>query len=156
MKCLKVQRNLSVYLDGELTKTKVPRYENHLKNCSHCQEELNLLKGLSETLKLDKGIEPSPYFAAHFWRKIAEQKRGKGIVFDFFLWPLQPVPIFVQAILIITLGIFLGKGINRLSFLSQEKNRKLSASLTLERFSNFPPNSLSRSYLYLTSEKRGP
>ena len=44
------QKNLSAYLDGRLTASERARVEEHLAECSHCQEELATLRSTVELL----------------------------------------------------------------------------------------------------------
>lgn len=58
MKCSKVQKLLSSYLDKELKEKKSKRIEKHLSQCSTCSEELEAFKSLHLLFTLAERKEP--------------------------------------------------------------------------------------------------
>lgn len=70
MKCRKVKRKLSAYLDNELN-SKVKQFiSQHLQKCEHCQNELNSLLQQDKYLLQLETIEPSSDFRVKFWQKV--------------------------------------------------------------------------------------
>jgi hypothetical protein len=54
------------YVLGRLTDQQFERYEEHLLICEFCQEEVELLTDLIETLRLaDEGIDPLPLYSVY-------------------------------------------------------------------------------------------
>jgi anti-sigma factor RsiW len=54
------------YVLGRLTDQQFERYEEHLFICELCQEEVELLTDLIDTLRLaEEGIDPLPLYATY-------------------------------------------------------------------------------------------
>lgn len=150
MRCGKVKRRLSAYLDKELPKRKIAPIESHLNECLNCRQELSLLRELPKVLKLDAGMEPSPYFESCFWRRVAEEKERRRIPLDSLSGLLRPVPVFAQIAIVALAGILLGAGIGQWASFSSSR-QELRSFLELERFHDSPPDSISRTHMALAS-----
>ena len=62
MKCRKVKRLISLYIDGEIKPVRQKKLFNHLDTCECCQKEKNALEIVTRMLVPPKEIQPSPQF----------------------------------------------------------------------------------------------
>ena len=77
MRCSEVRKNLSAFLDGEMDEKEQLEIKAHLKDCSSCSRERELLRQSWEMLSEWKDIEPSSHFKTNFWRRVREQESIK-------------------------------------------------------------------------------
>jgi len=68
------KKKLSAYLDGELSERETWWIRQHLEDCAQCNEELNILTIVDETLGLLKGLPPDPYFAGQVIARVKERR----------------------------------------------------------------------------------
>ena len=131
MKCSRVKKYLSVFLDGELDKKEQQEIEEHLKKCSGCKREHDLLTRSWEMLSEWKDIEPSPHFKARFWQKVEEQGRDikRPVLFpQLFPW----APVFATAlVLLVCISLYIFPKFHRKTGLSPlvREQSKMIASL---------------------------
>jgi len=64
---------LTAYYDGELDETRREKFEAHLLTCAACQQELAMLRSLSDVLAVDPLPENVLTSRAEFWRKLESQ-----------------------------------------------------------------------------------
>ncbi len=69
MKCKKIQKKLSAYLDTELKEKETRIISEHLEKCLECKKEFIALLQQDEFLKQIEAIEPSFDFSTTFWQK---------------------------------------------------------------------------------------
>ncbi len=50
----------------------------HLTTCSLCAQELKTLENLNNKINQLEEVKPSPQFAVHFWRRVAERKQQES------------------------------------------------------------------------------
>lgn len=74
MKCKDVQKLLSAYQDGRLTRDENIPLKDHLSWCPACQKEERALSDIWSMLTTLKPIEPSPDFRARFWGKVHDEE----------------------------------------------------------------------------------
>ena len=74
MRCRKVQRNLSSYLDRELELRAAKKLEAHLAGCPRCREKLAALERMEKALEGFPGREPSPFL----WTRVQSGLRPVG------------------------------------------------------------------------------
>lgn len=74
IECAEVQKNLSEYLHNELSDEYNSLIENHLTICSHCNNELENLKKLIESIENSQKPEPPSYLRAQFSELINKEK----------------------------------------------------------------------------------
>ncbi len=66
------EKELSAYLDGELTAAQAARLEAHLRVCPHCQGELQELSGISTYIRAaSQGLRVSQDFDRRVLRTVA-------------------------------------------------------------------------------------
>ena len=63
MKCNRVRKDLSAYIDGELSSRRRAAIENHLAECPDCKQYKESLSRVVESVRAVDRIEPS----AEFW-----------------------------------------------------------------------------------------
>ncbi|MCX5705151.1 MAG: zf-HC2 domain-containing protein [Candidatus Omnitrophica bacterium] len=100
---------LNRYADNELTAIERESFQKHLKVCSACAKELQIVLNMKQSISSNK-IQTNPEF---FWQqlkaRIAQENRGKAseVEFDFGGWArrLIPVPIAVGIIAVAILNM---------------------------------------------------
>ncbi|MEO0068953.1 MAG: zf-HC2 domain-containing protein [candidate division WOR-3 bacterium] len=118
MKCAKVKRMLSSFLDGELKGKAKLDLEAHLTQCSDCRNELAGLKEDRELMSSVSVPELSPYFLTRTVARIRELNEQKEPV-----WARRLVYQAGAAVLVllgIGLGLFLGSNLAQNNGISQE------------------------------------
>ena len=136
MRCRRVERLLSDYIDGCLSESQRIIIEEHLKGCSLCRASLKRLEDTLALIKIKAAESPSEAYWNRFWprlrSRLEERDEGKAPV------PCTaPVPIFVRqpllaltafaVIVLATLFIF-----NAIMFESGEKERHIRFALRPE------------------------
>src|SRR2546429_1898728 len=101
--CRNIRRELSAYLDGELTPPQRTEVETHLESCAHCQQELNEMKTLVTGVTALPKLQPAPRFLADVRRKIARDEKPGALSWqDYVFRPLWlKVPLEVAALIVI-------------------------------------------------------
>ena len=74
MKCRKIVKLLSMYIDHELSGIEKSEVENHLLKCRNCSLELDLLKKLHNRMISIDIPEPGPFFEQNLFSKIKNLK----------------------------------------------------------------------------------
>ena len=109
--CPKIQKELSAYIDQELSPSARISVEEHVRGCGVCQQRLAELKALSVGVMALPRLHPAPGFLAAVRRKIAprpERQRKAGP--DRWLrpaWlkvPLEAMAVMALALLVMRLG----------------------------------------------------
>ena len=147
MKCKKIQKYLSAYVDGEADKKVQIRVEAHLKDCQDCQVKVESLRQTWEWLGDEVKIEPSPFLAAKIKRRINEFETSTAKQPRWF-------PSFAKLLVPVTaaagmaLGVFLGSQLS--SEIAMIKTATDTASEIIETtagvLSDFPEGSLTSAY----------
>ena len=95
--CRKIQRELSAYLDGELTPSLRAEVEAHLASCAHCQRELLEMKTLTAGVAALPNLKPAPRFLTEVRRKIARDEKPEPMNWQDYVfrpyWLKVPLPI---------------------------------------------------------------
>lgn len=106
MKCSKVRKLLSRFLDNELSGTVSEAVMRHLETCPDCRNEFNLLQTDQKLLKPLTVPEISPYFTARTLARIRTLKPAP--VLPRLLWQTAVSLLILAGI---GLGIMLGSGL---------------------------------------------
>ncbi len=114
--CLKYQKRLGAYLDGELSKRKRTSLEKHLANCSSCRTTLDSLRHVETALfSLDVPAVPADLTLQILTEARAQKKRNIEENQSRSWWELLPQQLgelrgATMAALIIglTMGTFMG------------------------------------------------
>jgi anti-sigma factor RsiW len=75
MKCRRVRKLLSVFMDGEIDAVQGKEVERHIDSCSECAKELASLKVAMERLRSFGDAEASPDFVGSVMARVAEEHR---------------------------------------------------------------------------------
>lgn len=162
MKCNKVRKNLSAYLDNQLPITPALhdlaggdyrlQIEEHLRSCLSCQEEYNLLQHLDGLLEKIEPITPSVNFHQELWRKVHSLKEETWLEKLGTFFP-SPLPLTAKITIILLVGIFFGTAsfLIRKEKIVQEFRNDYSFSVGLRSFADIPTNSFEE-VLKLTKE----
>ncbi len=82
MKCTKISKKFSAYLDGEVQGSVLELVEKHLASCEKCRTELEQLKRVDSLLGSIPGAEKAPFLltrvraelrkpvSEHWWEKV--------------------------------------------------------------------------------------
>lgn len=108
MNCHQARQLFSAYLEGELNPKEKDRLKAHLANCPHCQAVLDIMAGLSSSIKNLPEIEPPATLLQQLYsipelaltpEKTALEKGSSG--WKFWLSPaFQPVLIGLTVIMV--------------------------------------------------------
>jgi len=77
-RCDEYLENLSAYLDGEIPENSVKDFEEHLRNCEKCSEELSMLKTIISAIN-DLEVELPDGFEASLHKRLEEAGAKSGI-----------------------------------------------------------------------------
>lgn len=86
MKCRRVEKNLSAYLDGELPEEEKRRTGEHLKTCSRCRERFEELSRVESVLSEFPGRDPSPFLWTRVQARLEAEREPRS----------RPAPAFVR------------------------------------------------------------
>jgi len=106
MKCKKLKRKLSAYLDNELPNKEKQLIYEHLQKCEICQNELTSLLQQDKFLKQLQSIEPSINFDIKMWEKIRLQTANHEPRIIKLSWLPIPAMSFLIILIILNLSIF--------------------------------------------------
>lgn len=151
MKCKKVKRWLSSYLDDALTQEKRNAVKLHLESCQECQKYASELETIWKCLDVLPSMPENPYFVHRVLARIREKESEQFSFMDRLEHLLVP---FATALAIL-LGIWIGylAGGNG-ELLGRENGNSMTVTSTgyLETFSPLPSASLGEVYLSLNTE----
>ncbi|TET72623.1 MAG: hypothetical protein E3J56_05055 [Candidatus Aminicenantes bacterium] len=157
MRCEKVKEKLSAFIDNALDREKTSEIQQHLAECSVCNQAMKLLAQTWDALEVWEKIEPSDSFEAKFWQRVRERELRKPF-FQKLLKRVIPAP---ATVIILVIGLFGGIYLGNIVFPKETKvstNESLLSLgkenfLYLDNFEDFPPESVAGVYIVLTSQK---
>jgi len=145
MKCPKVRKKLSAFLDNELKEEERKKIREHLKICPLCARELKELSLTWEFVKELEGVKSSPYLWNNILKKISQPIFIRNRTFHI-LAPIAATVILIGGILT---GILIGRIFySERIFFTQKENTDF---LYLNTFDDFPPDSIGGIYTTLVS-----
>ena len=154
MKCDVIRKDISAYIDGELSGNENSIVETHFQKCPDCKRIFNEFTAQSKALREVAEIEPSPDFDVRFRAKVTKQDRRIPLAAE---WPSL---IFSPARLVfasIILGVLVGGVIGRITFthyLSSTPTKNMYFErFSLYAFNDFPRGSLGNAYLTLSTKR---
>ena len=101
MKCQKVQRQLSAYVDNELDSVEKENIDNHIHTCPHCKQALVLLNDTWDLLNIIDKPRAAPFLYTRIMARIGEQETRKKLrIIDRVLLPITVVAVVVLGILV--------------------------------------------------------
>ena len=75
MKCSRIRKKLSAYLDGEMHEGGSNDVSEHLQQCEECRKELAALSAVRDALNTIEGMEALPYFMTRLRQRMREQAK---------------------------------------------------------------------------------
>ncbi len=106
MKCKKVRKELTAYLDGELKDKKRRIISEHLEGCPDCKKEFIILSQQDELLGQMETIEPSVNFRAQFWQKVRTIEISAEAAERSPRFGWLPVPAMIFLVILIAFHLF--------------------------------------------------
>ncbi len=74
MDCQKIQKLIPLYLDANLEDRESQTVREHLKDCPHCQNELDLFEKSWDLLSKWEDVEPDPGYTSRFWTRLSSER----------------------------------------------------------------------------------
>jgi predicted anti-sigma-YlaC factor YlaD len=110
MKCKKIKRLVSLYIDGEIKPAKQRKMFAHLETCEDCQKEKNTLEFLNRLLLPPEPLQPSPQFLSKVKQGITSAD-GIGSYTLVWLKYLKPALASMASVLIFLLFFLVGNSL---------------------------------------------
>lgn len=149
MDCLRMRKNISRYLDGELTKDEVSELLKHLGICPNCKQEYEEMKLLFDSIESPAEVFAPPHLFGNIRQKIYVQKHQ-----PILLRLLKPIFAPVVYALVLIAAIFIGNSLSRNVLSTNTQNKEaFKLTLNLAAFDDAPKNSFSDIYNNLMSEE---
>jgi len=150
MKCSRIKRKLSAFLDGETSEAENRFIAEHLKSCERCHKELEELSQVSGVLNVMDEVRVSPFFITRLKQRIADQKSKNVVRIPLMEWIKRAaLPAFATALVFLS---FLG-GSNLGKAIYQEQTESIMTSdteivevLDFATLDEFPEGSLGWAY----------
>ena len=109
MKC-KFNALISGYIDNQISAKNRASFEDHLKACPLCSDELRIFAAVKQDIKNNK-LDSNPEF---FWQQVKgriineerEKLRQNELVFDFGVWAKRLIPVPVLAAILVVFVIY--------------------------------------------------
>lgn len=166
MRCGRIKKRMSAFLDGEVGEKEKKRIAGHLKTCRSCGEEAKTLSLLWALLAEEKeSIRPSPYFWNKLEQRIVEVEENKN-VFGKFLERLNRAFVPATATAVLVIGLFIGIQLGEVVYSGIAKvispdssslaQKEVDQSLYLSALDDFPGESIGGVYTALITEGKSP
>lgn len=153
MRCRKVQRTLSAFLDGELSEQKASYITEHLSRCPTCQQEMVSLSSVWKRLGEIHEVAPSPYFWTRLNARIA-QAEERHFPLSQVWGRLNRLLVPATAIAALVVGLWIGGTLYDVHQENQaEKWEQAVTSLHLDALDDFPAESIGLAYMELVSDQ---
>ena len=146
MKCSKIKKRLSAYLDGEMPGQERRIISEHLKQCGECQAELAALSSVVDALETIEGFEVPPYFMTRLRQTVREQEKPMP-----FLQRMKRLAISAATAVGVIASLFIGNQAGKNLYQSITRTSEPVVAETgnvfgLGAFDEFPEGSLSDIY----------
>jgi predicted anti-sigma-YlaC factor YlaD len=164
MKCQKIKKRLSVFVDGEVKEKEKNKILAHLSTCAYCAQEAKTLFSLQALLEEEKEtIKPSPYFTNKLEQRIAQLEKKEGLLRNLLEYINRAlVPATITSVLII--GTLFGNKLGEVFYSRISKilnpgesssiQEVVDQSLYLNSLDDFPSESLGGVYIALITENQ--
>ena len=157
MKCKKIKKIISQYMDAEFDAAAAKRVAAHLERCDECAAHLRALDKTWNLLDILLEEKARPFFAEQVVHRIESRTKFSHIrhnVGDFFNRALVPAAVAAG----ILVGIVLGNQLHR-KMVFEEAISNVDPTIqpvtnASEDFTAFPPGSLADTYLVMVSLDR--
>ena len=145
MKCSRIKKKLSAYLDGEMPEQERIVISEHLQRCEECKAELAGLMKVADSLNILDGVDVPPYFMTRLRQYIKEEAKPVS-----FLQRIRGVAISAATALAVIVSLFIGNQAGRTLYQSIAQTPEPAMAETndvfgLSTFEEFPDGSLSDS-----------
>jgi anti-sigma factor RsiW len=156
MRCQRVKRRLSAWLDGEVGERERQAVEAHLHTCAGCTAEAERLRRAWEWVGLLPEMEPVPGFEVALWERIDEReaRTARRPVW----WPVGPRLAWATGFgiaLSLWLGITLGRGLAQPPVTQEAARQAVLDSWSVTAFYDLPPQSVGGTYFRLVADNGG-
>lgn len=81
MNCNQVCEKMYDYIENQLSQQDLKAFEEHMKNCTHCQQQYEQTQKLLIKLKNIKDIEPPTYLKYKILENIKKEEKSKKIIY---------------------------------------------------------------------------
>jgi anti-sigma factor RsiW len=161
--CLKVRRQLSAYLDGELSPKNRTAVERHLARCRACGVALESLRRLARALEIVQVLPAPPSLAGQIMAKARDRQSvgrernairpGRRTVTS------RPWVLRVAAAAVVVFGLaagsYMGRSVSQTATARTAAQADPLALYNLDYLADAPEGSLADSYLALAASDRG-
>ncbi len=149
MKCSKIKRRISAYIDGEVPEHERNLISEHLQQCEECAVELAALSAATDALNEIKGIEVPPFFMTRLRQNIREQTETVSIRQKIKRLVFSAVTAFA-----VIASVLVGNQAGKILYSSIARTHEPAVAETgdvfgLGAFEEFPDGSLSDIYYEL-------
>lgn len=146
MKCSRIKKKLSAYLDGEMPKQERIVISEHLQQCEEYRAELAALSAVRDALNTIEGMEVPPYFMTRLRQHVREQTKPVP-----FLRRIRGLAVAAATAFALVASLFIGNQAGKTLYQSivQTPEPVISESnnvFGLSAFEEFPDGSLSDIY----------
>lgn len=120
--CIKFRRMFDGAFSNELSPDEKEAFDEHLKRCEHCAAEYSEMVSTIEIMKKRELPEPDEKYWDNYWENLSEKigtvqksktvrKRIRNSIIDLFVMRPRLAVYPAAALLLITIGIFLGQSL---------------------------------------------
>jgi anti-sigma factor RsiW len=141
MRCAKIKRSISSYIDGELSKNERNLFETHIRDCEACGKELEAMRAV-HTLFAQTEQFKAPYgFATRVMANLAGQRSKKRLFIPLFAKFGEALLIAAVVILGIASGAILVKDVE------PQNGQDVASIFSLDAFDAASRDSVGSAYL---------
>lgn len=151
MRCSKVKKLISSYIDDEISQKERELIELHARKCGSCAAAIEEIRKVHDLFVQAERFSAPYGFSTKVMANVTERNDGK------FSWILLSAKLAEMVVLLMIVGMGTIAGTYLASSFSQTKGGNLVSSLPLDIFNATPPDSLGGAYLAMTEgrdEKR--
>ena len=153
MRCAKVKRKITAYLDGEMSTVEKDVFMLHINKCESCRKELKNMEYVTSLLNPVPQGQPSPGF--YYKIQHAVKSKPAGNIYSIFNLPRAGVWSGAFALLaVLILGGYLGGYIVNYKNDTPSHIREIKYAMGLSVFEDTPDDSFGMSYNNMLEEKK--
>jgi anti-sigma factor RsiW len=146
MKCSRIKKKLSAYLDGEMPEQESKIISEHLQHCEGCRAELAELSTVTDAISTIEGIEVPAYFMTRLRQHVREQAKPVP-----FVQRIRSLALTAATTVGVVASLFIGNQAGKTLYKSMAQTREPIIAETsnvfgLSAFEEFPDGSLSDIY----------
>lgn len=146
MRCPQVKRNLSAYVDGEVSDSDKKFISEHLKHCPECHKEMTALTNVVAAMNILQGAEVPLFFMTRLKQRLQEEAGPLPV-----LVKIRKFMLSAASVLAMVVSLLIGNQIGRILYYSiaetsVEQSSGTTDILGLGTFEEFPNGSLSDMY----------